>query len=198
VVREIVSEGAIAGRFASEFSGGGSIGILFGNETYNSICLRIDIAQDPNHAFSLAGSAFRAQTVLPANLVREVISLRLKPISDICKTTRVDYIISGAPPGRDQAIVKEQYRKKSISDVWIADPETCLGCWKIQSVLMAEIANENDSIFIRVPDALLDEDGFLHPQYIYDGVHGNQAYNEAMLAHILQSAAKGSMERLVG
>lgn len=190
VARKIVKDGKIADEFALEFEAR-SVAVLFGNETYNGLCLRMDHCNDPHHSFAVAGSGGNAATILPLRLIEEVMRIRLHPIEDICAAKNIDWLISGPPPGKDQNLIRDQYRKKGINDVWIADPNTRLICWSIQRDIIAGIAAAYGATLIPVPDELLDEQGFLRPSYYHDGVHGNRAYNEAMLSQIITFTSKG-------
>ena|GEM_PF-7101491 len=187
-MREIVQDGKIADKFIDAFASQEPVALLLGNETYNAFCFRIDEGTDEQFDFDVLmadNSSVDSTVILPEYVVRETLSRRLQPINDICAVTKIDALVMGPPPTKDESVLQATHARKRTTKLWMARPYARLKCWKIQREVMRGIAKRNSILFIDIPNGAADEDGFLKAEFNWDGIHGNPDYSVLMLNHII-------------
>jgi len=64
-----------------------------------------------------------------------------------------------------------------------------LALYQFQSKVIADVARQNEAIFVEPEQSLLDEDGFLAEQFFSnDPTHGNVEYGQVMLDKLMSAA----------
>jgi len=188
LIRRIIDGDRISEEFSGHFQNReGSLGLLLGNEAYNTICTRIDANQDTGVEFELdrfSDLASPTATIISESMVREYLRLVLDPIRKLCEIAKISLLVSGPPPTEPSALIVNSYQKKGLTDLWIAPSHTRLACWKIQVGLMKEIADSAGARFIATPPASIDANGYLAEAFWHDGFHGNKDYCKLLIEHL--------------
>jgi hypothetical protein len=141
--------------------------------------------------------------LLPAGL-RELI-LRLK------EEGAHEVIVSGTPPVREDFVVYTEALRTHPQWADMAshmgmDITTCKftpaavmrNLWGVMQEVMADVAQDAGAVFLPVPPAVLDAQGYLAAPYrgpLWNFTHANEDYGKAALPHIASAVA--AMERSI-
>jgi hypothetical protein len=92
------------------------------------------------------------------------------------------FILASPPPPRDLGKLRSDRPANGT-------PSKQLEVYKINQIVLRQIANRTNSTYVPAPSAVVDESGFLKEEYIDDGIHGNTAYGKLMLDSLIRAVS---------
>jgi hypothetical protein len=100
-------------------------------------------------------------------------------------------LVSPPPPKGDQRRLQELL-PPAAAGARITSPHVRLKLWHVLVERYQECASEHGVEFVSVPETVIDEGGFLKPEYwAADLTHGNQEYAKTMLELLLRIVGSG-------
>lgn len=143
-------------------------------------------------------------TIVPRRLIRAHFSKSLEQLraslSDMSKNARTSTFILGTPAPKPDLEKWASYVRASeyfrsaakrrgldIEKISFNSPLILLKMWREVQSLLKEVADEYGAHFIPVPEASLDEHGFLRREFHADVTHANAAYGSLVLRSALRS-----------
>lgn len=146
-------------------------------------------------------------TVLPVTLMREMFEAILRPMKAALGLMAADYpdrlwVLCGPPPPPDNTILTAflAHRAKTVvglpqTDIVLPPPVVMLKAWLLVRECVMEICRAAGCHFIDCASFACDATGFLKPDLIHDGIHGNPRYHELMARHIATTVTAAVMAR---
>jgi len=143
-------------------------------------------------------------TIMPRRLIRAHFSKSLErlraTLSDIPKNARASTFILGTPAPKPDlekwaplVRASEYFRSAAqrrgidVENLSFNSPLILSKMWREIQSLLEEVAGQYGANFIPVPEASLDEQGFLRPEFHADVTHANAAYGSFVLRSALRS-----------
>ncbi len=135
-----------------------------------------------------------ACALLPVALVRDMYTGILQPLRQALDFLSGDFPgriwILGCPPPSETNEVKEKTfarRTQAVGapPVPLPSPTVSLKLWLLVNQCVRAICTETRVRFIDCTPVACDPRGFLRPEFVADGVHGNARYNERLAQHVV-------------
>ncbi len=128
-------------------------------------------------------------TLAPVALIRDMYEAILAPMKQALPLLAADHpkrtwVMAAPPPARDTAALRDLFSRRNVT---LAIPSSVvqLKIWLLLRDLVRRMATEAGCGFIDCADFACDKGGFLKPEFVNDGIHGNSKYLDLMSERVL-------------
>jgi hypothetical protein len=133
-------------------------------------------------------------TLIPVALMRDMFEAILQPLKAGLGLMAADYpgrlwILCAPPPPLDNVSITALFANAGAKDTPIPSTAVLLKIWLLLRSYMNTICRETGCHFLDSAPVACDKTGFLKPELVHDGIHGNALYYELMARHIVATVA---------
>ena len=144
-----------------------------------------------------------ALTILPVALIRDMFEVLLQPMKEALTLLAREYpeglwVMCAPPPPRDATTLTRLVEfRAGVSGAAVVVPSTLvlMKTWLLVRDSVRDICHAAGCTFIDCPPEVFDVDGFLKPELVRDGIHGNTEYHVAMTRHLVTVVASAAAAR---
>ena len=139
--------------------------------------------------------------LVPVALLRELYGQFLDPLRQALALLAEDYpdriwILGCPPPAETNDVLQKKFDSitgEAGPRIQLPSPIVALKLWLLVNQCVRDICTETGVRFLDCTPVACDARGFLRPEFVLDGVHGNVHYNKILAQHIAAETASAEI-----